>query len=340
MTNIPAIPWAKNDPPKKILAIRLQAMGDLVITLPYLQSLRKQLPSSTKLDLLTRKEVDPIPRNLHLFDKIYSIRGGRKFKLQLALSWLMLPSILLRRYDMVLDLQNNLISRIVRKSIRPKAWSQFDKISGIPAGERTRLTIEAAGFQNINIDSTFSLRSTLSVDHILKENGWNGISKLVILNPAGFVPTRNWPIDRYLSFAKIWLDKFPDTQFLMIGINLIAQKAGFLKEHLGNKLIDLVNKTSPAQAFAIIQKTKFVLSEDSGLMHMAWVSGIPTLAIFGSTRSDWSTPLGTHSLLLSSADLECGNCLRETCLYKDNRCLTRYSSEFVFQKVLSLFNQK
>ncbi len=336
--NIVAKPFY-NYTPGRILAIRLQAMGDMVITLPYLQSLRDHLPPSVKIDLLTRKEVDPIPRNLHLFDKIYSIGGGRKFKLQLGLSFLLLPTILMRRYDVVLDLQNNLISRVVRKSINPKAWSEFDRFSPTPAGERTRSTIEAAGFRNIQASFEFSLKSDLSVEQLLKENGWDGETSLVILNPAGAFPTRNWPLNNYLEFAKIWLDHFPNTQFLMIGTDFINEKADFLKSMLGKNSINLVNKTSAAQAFAIIQKTKFVLSEDSGLMHMAWVSGIPTLAIFGSTRSDWSTPLGIHTLLLSSSDLECGNCMRETCIYGDNRCLIRYTPEFVFEKAKSLLRK-
>jgi len=335
---IAAKPWNEKQPPKRILAIRLQAMGDLVITLPYLQALRNQLPPPVKIDLLTLKEVDPIPRNLDLFDRIYSIGGGRRFKLQLALSFLFLPAILLRRYDVVLDLQNNLISRIARKTVRPKAWSEFDKLSSRAAGERTRLTIEAAGFKNIFACSSFSLKKDLAVIDLLKEYGWDGLSHLVILNPAGAFPTRNWPMNHYLDFTNIWLNHFPNTQFLMLGVNLISKKAKFLKENLRDKLINLVNKTTPAQAFAIIQKTKFVLSEDSGLMHMAWVSGIPTLAMFGSTRSDWSTPLGEHTLLLHSSDLECGNCLRETCIYGDTRCLSRYTSQFVFDKALSLIN--
>jgi heptosyltransferase-2 len=333
---IPAKPWREDGPPKRILAIRLQAMGDLVITLPYLQALRNQLPSSVKLDLLTLKEVDPIPRNLYLFDKVYSIGGGRRFKLQLALSFLFLPLLLFRRYDVVLDLQNNLISRIVRKTVNPKAWSQFDKISTRSAGERTRLTIEAAGFKNIFASSSFSLKQDFAIDDLLKENGWDGKTDLVIMNPAGAFITRNWPMNNYLQFSRTWLDHFPNTQFVMLGVKLIAEKAAFLKKELEGKLINLVNKTTVAEAFVIIQKAKFVLSEDSGLMHMAWVSGIPTLAMFGSTRSDWSTPLGKHTLLLHSSDLECGNCLRETCIYGDTRCLTRYTPNFVFENALSL----
>src|SRR5678816_3601414 len=97
--NIPAKPWTKKYPPKRILAIRLQAMGDLVITLPYLQALRNMLPPSTKLDLLTRKEVDSIPRNLVLFNKIYSIGGKRNFKKQFAYTCFLLPALIMRRYD-------------------------------------------------------------------------------------------------------------------------------------------------------------------------------------------------------------------------------------------------
>ena len=49
--------WEKRIFPKRVLAIRLQAMGDLVITLPYLQNLRNTLPPGTELDRLTREEV-------------------------------------------------------------------------------------------------------------------------------------------------------------------------------------------------------------------------------------------------------------------------------------------
>ena len=60
--NISVKPWEKKSSPKRILVIRLQAMGDVVITLPYLQDLRNSLPASVQMDLLTRCETDPIPK--------------------------------------------------------------------------------------------------------------------------------------------------------------------------------------------------------------------------------------------------------------------------------------
>jgi heptosyltransferase-2 len=334
--NVKAKPWAGKAIPKRILVIRLQAMGDMVITLPYIQYLKRNLPDGVVLDFLTREEVDAIPRNIHLFNSVFSIKGKRNFKKQFLYTLTMLPKLLLRRYEVVIDLQNNPLSRLVTKTITPKAWSLFDRFSPMPAGERTRLTIEAVGLGVNMPDHNFTLRTTDGVDDLLTENGWDGESMLVILNPAGAFATRNWPLDNYIQFARLWLAAYPDTQFITIGINIIAEKAVYLQHALDDKLINLVNKTNPAQAFAIVQKATFVLSEDSGLMHMAWVSGIPTLAIFGGTRSDWCRPLGTHTAFIDSSDLPCGNCMLEVCKFGDNHCLTRNTPEIVFTKTLGL----
>src|SRR5579863_9308224 len=96
---IPAKPWVSEKLPKRILAIRLQAMGDVSGTLPYLQDLRNNLPSSVRLDFLTREETMGLPESLVLFDRIYAIGGGRNFKKQLFYTFLLLPKLLLQRYD-------------------------------------------------------------------------------------------------------------------------------------------------------------------------------------------------------------------------------------------------
>jgi len=336
---IAAKPWEKDKLPKRILVIRLQAMGDVTITLPYLQHLRRSLPATTKLDFLTRKECADIPKNILLFDKVISIGGGRNFNKQLLHTIFILPRLLIRHYDMVIDLQNNNLSHLVRKVIRPTAWSVFDRFSSKAAGERTRLTIEAAGLGKNEIDPDFHFKKNIDSAEVLRKNGWDGTSELVVLNPAGAFLTRNWPPENYIFFAQLWLRQFPNTQFLILGTSFISSKAADLKEKLGEQIITIVDQTTLSEAFAIIQRVKFVLSEDSGLMHMAWVSGIPTLALFGSTRSDWSRPLGKYSSFLDSSDLSCGNCMQETCVFGDNHCITRYTPEFIFEKSITLLDK-
>jgi heptosyltransferase-2 len=334
---ISAKPWKRKSPPKKILAIRLQAMGDMVITLPYLQHLRNSLPPETKIDFLTRKEVESIPKSLELFNNVYSIGGGRNYKKQFFYAGLLLPQLFLKRYDLVIDLQNNELTKMIRKLLMPKAWSEFDRFSPVAAGDRVRSAIESSGLSPSIAANKFGLKD-IEISGLLLSNGWKTENDLVVLNPAGAFETRNWPLNNYIEFSKLWLQRFPRTQFLIMGTGLIEKKAGVLKKELGDKLIDLVNKTTPAEAFAVLQKPKFVLSEDSGLMHMAWVSGIPTVALFGSTTSYMARPLGDHSLFFDSSDLECGNCMLEICKWGDNRCLTRYPSEMIFEKALKLLS--
>ena len=126
---------------------------------------------------------------------------------------------------------------------------------------------------------------------------------------------------------------------MILGTPFIASKAAKLKQQLGDTLINLVGKTTPSEAFAILQEVTFVLSEDSGLMHMAWVSGIPTLGLFGSTRTDWVRPLGEHTFFLDSSDLPCAHCMQEACRYHDVHCLTRYTPELVLQHALVLLEK-
>jgi len=336
--NIPAKPWTKKEPPRRILVIRLQAMGDLVITLPYVQHLRNTLPADTRIDLLTREETAPIPQSIVLFNKVFALGGGRSYKKIMLHTLFALPKLLWQRYDMVIDLQNNIYSDIVRKTLMPKAWTVFDRFSPIAAGERNRHTIESLGMGPNPMATGLKLKDETIGKSILKTNGWNGTDKLVVLNPAGFVITRNWPIDYYVSFAQLWLKQFPDTRFLVTGTSFIEAKAIVLQQALGDRLINIVGKTTAAEAFAVLQHATLVLSEDSGLMHMSWVSGIPTLTLFGSTRSDWSRPLGNHSFFLDSSDLPCGNCMQSVCRFGDVRCLTRHTPEQVLQYALKLMD--
>lgn len=332
--------WKEKTPPKKIIVIRFQALGDTIITLPYLQTLKDQHPQ-TQLVFLTRQEVCAIPQASGLFDEVIAIGGGRNVKLQLLHLLVKLPKLFFLDADAVLDLQNNKLSRIVRKALRPKAWVEFDSSSPVSAGERTRLTIESLWRWKISSETNFNIRQKTNALSILKANGYNDSSRLVVLNPAGFCPSRNWPLDHYVNFAQQWLTNINSTtQFVLLLLEAHKEKSAFIKKKLSTHCIDLTGITNQLEAFEIISLSDFVLTEDSGLMHMSWVQGVPTLALFSSSRKDWSAPQGNFSLCLDSADLACGPCGLEVCQYNDNRCISRYSPEYVLSHAKVLLEKK
>src|SRR3984893_7146104 len=212
---IPAHPWRRAEAPARILAIRLQAIGDVAVTLPYIRALQQSLPE-TEIDMVTREEVGGLPRAVELFRHVDELGGGRNERYQVLLAILMAPRLRARRYDVVLDLQNNRVSRTIRRAILPRAWATFDRSSPNSAGERTRRTIEAAGFPLPLVGDNLPLRDAgLGLD-VLRDADWDPGRELVIFSPAGAVPSRNWPIECYARFAELWLRRRP-AQFAVLG---------------------------------------------------------------------------------------------------------------------------
>jgi heptosyltransferase II len=336
-----SVPWHSADPPKKILIIRLQALGDVVITLPYLQAFRASLPFA-KFHFLTREEFSDIPDNIKMFEKVYRLGGGRDNKRQFMKAIPLVPLLRKENYDIVLDLQRNIVSRLLRIALHPRGYSEFDRFSDNSAGERNKSAIEKL---RLNFISEPLPRVETRDEHRginkLDSAKYNAGNRLIVLNPAGNFVTKNWPIENYARFAYGWIEQVDrDAQFLVLGTDTLRDKALFLKKLLGDKLIALIGETTQSEAYNILQKAELVVSEDSGLMHMAWVSRIPVIALFGSTKSVWSKPLGPWSVCLDSSDLECGECSQPICKFGDVRCLARQSPDSIIQKAAELLRRK
>lgn len=296
----------------------------------------------TEFHFLTRMEFADLPRNMKMFDKVYGVEGGCEIGRQFLSAAFLIPKLHKEKYDVVIDLQRNLLARTIRRMLFPRSYSEFDRFSLNSAGDRTRVTINKLGFAPLpEMLVRLDLRENDRGLDKLKRGGHEPGKKLVVLNPAGNFVTKSWPIESYRRFAEGWISTVDsNVQFLMIGVEKLREKSGYLEQKLGKRVISLVGKTTISEAFNILRQAELVISEDSGLMHMAWVAQVPVVALFGSSRSTWSRPLGTSSVYLNSLDIECGECLQPTCRFGDVHCLTRYSPEFVIETAKKLLAQR
>jgi len=324
--------WASSRPPARILVVRLHAIGDVGITFPWCRALRKSLPA-TRVDYLTSAPTASLVTEAGAGDEVISLplmtsRAERLWRTTMT-------GLFLRRrgYDMVIDLQRNWVSRYLRLLIRPVAWGEFDRFSPLPAGERVERVFRRIGMRLEPTFPTLVTRESRSrAASLLAEGGWDGLRDLILLNPAGLWPSRNWPMSSYVELGKLFLEHSP-VQFLFLGTERIAQKAAEFALHHPTATVNLVGRTTLSEAFSLLQHASAVVSEDSGLMHLSWGSGIPTVALLGSTDHRWSAPLGEHSACLHSGDLPCGACKESLCAFGDVHCLTRYSARQVFDLV-------
>ncbi len=113
-----------------------------------------------------------------------------------------------------------------------------------------------------------------------------------------------------------------------------------LARGLAPDAVDLAGETTPDLAMAVLARASLAVSDDSGLMHLAWVQGVPTLALFGSTRATWSRPLGPATDGFYSEDLACGACMRPVCAREDLHCLDRVTVDAVLSRALDLLRNR
>jgi ADP-heptose:LPS heptosyltransferase len=322
-------PIPKGKKIKRILAIRLQASGDVVISLPYLQSLRNQLPAEAELDFLVREECKGIAEQLTIFNKVYVLKGGRNSKLQLLHFLVLFPTFFFKRYDVLLDLQNHRLSRIMGKLLRIKAFTVFDRTSSNYAGDRYKNTINQLELPQVKFEVLHSFKNK-DVNTVLEKFGLEKKRNYIVINPAGAFPTRNLDLEKYLDFCCLWQEQEdPHVVFLLMGLPAIKEKANWFKSKLGNSVIDLVNQTTQIEALLLLKHAQLIVSEDSGLLHMSYCAGTPSVGILGSTRNDWTNPQLRHTYFFNSSDLPCGNCMLAQCPYPGIPCLSRITGQLI-----------
>lgn len=336
------VPLAPGREPKRVVVIRLHAFGDTAITFPVLGALRRRLPDA-RLDVVTDV------RSADLFAAHRDVSRVVSFDARLpkfpkgAAVLLAALSLRAREVPAVLDLQRNRWSLFLTRLLAPGAWAGFDRHAPKTALTRYLDAAEALGLGRLPPVLAPHARDDVrrAAGERLMRAGWDG-GPLVCLNPAASWDTRQWPLARWVELGKR-LDA-RGCRLMLLASAPVSPRFVALKEALGDALggapraplLDFAGQTTAGEALALVVHASLTVSEDSGLMHLAWVQGVPTLALFGSTRSAWSRPEGPRADGFYSEDLSCGACMQPACGRGDLHCLMRVSVDDVEARAVSL----
>lgn len=106
---------------------------------------------------------------------------------------------------------------------------------------------------------------------------------LVVFCPgAEYGPAKRWPPEHFASLATIVHQSFPYTQIVALGSQKDAAAAQAIADHAPN-VRNLCGQTSLSEACALIARANAVVTNDSGLMHVAAALRRPLVALYGST---------------------------------------------------------
>ena len=147
---------------------------------------------------------------------------------------------------------------------------------------------------------------------------------------AEYGPAKRWPAHYFADLAKrlaqqgyaVWLiGSAKDTE---IGNQIQLQS--------GSICVDLCGKTNLSAAIDLLASSTLVVSNDSGLMHVAAALGKPMLALYGSSSPDFTPPLSAKARVIS-LKLECSPCFKRVCPLGHFNCMMQLTPERISQEI-------
>jgi heptosyltransferase-2 len=185
--------------------------------------------------------------------------------------------------------------------------------------------------------------SPTEVDIALFELGLEQ-GKYVVFSPgAEFGSAKRWPVQHFVDLAEKIVQQH-GLRVVLLGSGKESELCQAIAEPVNakyqEKCLNLAGKTSLANAFSAIAATKYIVSNDSGLMHVAAALGVPQVAIFGSSSPLHTPPLSPAATVLwlkndlaYTPALDCAPCFARECQYGHTRCLRDITVNTVLEQM-------
>lgn len=292
----------------KFLIIRFSSIGDIVLTSPVVRCLRNRFPEAEIHYLTKKRNADLLAANPYI-DKIQFLDGSLSD---------IIPDLKKEKYDYIIDLHNNIRSLSVKMALQTKSFSfhklninkfllTFLKINTLPDGhivDRNLATLKHFNVKNDGqgLDYFIHPEDEIPVNE-LPEPFRKGYIALVL---AGTYTTKKMPVEKYRSL--IQQSRFP---FILLGGKNEQPMATTILSWGSQNVLDYTGKLRINQSASIIKNARLVISNDTGLMHIAAAYHKKILSVWGNTVPEFGmSPYhpGKGSEILEIKGLNCRPC--------------------------------
>lgn len=311
----------------KILIIQTAFIGDLILTLPLIQTLKKNIPDST-IDLLCipyTKEVvknNPYISNVIVFDKhkkksikdiFYLANSLKKEKYEYAF----LPHRSIR--SGLIAMLSNIENRIgFKKTLFDFLYTEsVEYQSNIHEIDRNLSLIKFLKFKEIyRIPELFPDDSDkFFVNDFLDNN--NITEKFVCIAPGSKWFTKRWPINYFIELIKMFNNE--NIKVILIGGKEDSDICNSITIEINN-IINTSGIFSLLQTAELIKRSSLLISNDSAPIHIATSMNTPVIDIYGPTTPEIGFyPLSEKSISIEIKDLNCRPCK----IHGGNKCPVR-----------------
>ncbi len=167
----------------------------------------------------------------------------------------------------------------------------------------------------------------------------SGRPALALCPGAEYGDAKRWPARHYAALAEAMMGE--GWQVWLLGSAHDREVADYIEQALppDTHCRNLAGRTSLDQAIDVLARARAVVSNDSGLMHVAAALHRPLVALYGSTTADFTPPLSDRAELLSH-DIDCRPCFQRQCPLGHKRCLTEITPRQVGERLRALIGER
>ena len=340
---------------QSILIIAPNWIGDAVTTQPLLANLKILYPDS-KIDVLASNWVAPIYRACSEVHEVIEAPFEHQ-KLQWSLRKQLAKTIEAKNYQACFVLPNSFKSALIpwlanipfrigyrgelrfglinlaldnpSKVNRPQMVRHYLALSQLLNDDNLLSSVEQSPRLHI------SNPAKQSVERKLQNNSINPDSIYVMCPGAEYGPSKRWPTEHFAVLTQALITQNSNNQIILLGSksdHALAQEITSQAKQADN-IYNWCGDTSLDEAIALIGMSKAVVSNDSGLMHVAAALQIPQVAIFGSSDPAHTPPLSDRAKIIW-LNMTCSPCHKRVCPLGHLRCL----KDILPEQVLATLN--
>lgn len=328
-------------------------VGDAILTTPTIRAIRTHFPHAA-ISILAKPWVAPIFENSPHVDHVLLYDPAKRHTGVWG-KWQLAKDLRQHRFDTAILLQNAFeaaliafLARIPRRigyNTDGRAFLLTHSVPCTPEIKNLHQTqyylrlLEGVGLPNDGggLSLTLSEQDTTRALEILRREQVSPEACLVGINPgATFGTAKRWFPDRYADLC-IRLKNSFDIQIVIFGGPAEAALGEQIRSLVGKGCVNLCGKTRLREAIAIIDRCRFFITNDSGLMHVAAALDVPQIAIFGPTNHVTTSPISPRSHMVR-VPTACSPCLKPECPI-DHHCMKDITVDMVYHMAESLLHE-
>ncbi len=309
----------------KLLIVRFSSIGDIVLTTPVMRCIHDQRPD-IEIHYLTKKRFSAIIENNPYVNKVYSFEKKISY---------VIPALKSENYDLIIDLHKNLRSKYTIFSLKKPAFSfqklNYEKwlmvnfkINRLPDKhivDRYMQTAESLGVVNDGKGLDFFIQKDQEIDIITRFPSLSeGYTAFVI---GGNHNTKIFPADMVATVSRSL-----QLPVVLLGGKEDVQRGNLIEDLSPGKVINTCGKLSLMESASMVKQASAVISNDTGLMHIAAAFNKPIVSVWGNTIPEFGMypylQNETKSMIAEVKDLNCRPCSKlgyKECPLKHFNCM-------------------